>query len=356
MITTSFKNAVRDLKGERDKLTGPKGCGKTFFVVVMFCLCWLKDIPCMLLSPESFDFSSNLCCSDFFNLFLNKHIEDEEEQVELADAIEKKDAITAWTLAVNKARNLIIFADLEFYTNSQHVTKKLQPFINILKQKVSSNIRFILAVSSGSEHLTQQLDREVCRDIQYILNAYDSVNMRTGFTEQEASTFVKKLNVKVGDNTVIKLENVVHITGTSPLLLSWLKGKGGANVEQFVWQYSFYVDTELNVFLTSTSPDLVKHPATSVQHFLAYQEVIEGKKFAYAATSGEELNTKELQEYYDTWLHKNLITVLEQPMDLDEQGSSNSTQEVTAGASKVLLRWNFPTMRTVFFLLHNIII
>ena len=89
MITTSFKNAVRDLKGKRDKLTGPKGCGKTFFVVVMFCLCWLKDIPCMLLSPELFDFS-NLCCSDFFNLFLNKHIEDEEEQVELADGIEKK--------------------------------------------------------------------------------------------------------------------------------------------------------------------------------------------------------------------------------------------------------------------------
>jgi len=58
MITTSFKNAVRDLKGKCDKLTGPKGCGKTFFVVVMFYLCWLKDIPCMLLSPESFDFSN----------------------------------------------------------------------------------------------------------------------------------------------------------------------------------------------------------------------------------------------------------------------------------------------------------
>ena len=108
----------------------------------------------MLLSPESFDFS-NLCCSDFFNLFLNKHIEDEEKQVELADAIEKKDAITAWTLAVRKARNLIIFADLVLYTGSQHVTKKLQPFINILKQQISSNIRFILAVSSGSQHLTQ---------------------------------------------------------------------------------------------------------------------------------------------------------------------------------------------------------
>ena len=49
-------------------------------------------------------------------------------------------------------------------------------------------------------------------------------------------------------------------------------------------------------------------------------------------------------------------------MDLDEQGSSNSTQEVTAGASKVLLnskvllRWNFPTMRKVYInLLDNFI-
>ena len=274
MITTNFKNAVRDLKGKRDKLTGPKGCGKIFFVVVMFCLCWLKDIPCILLSPESFDFS-NLCCSNFFNLFRIKHIED-EEQVELADAIEKKDAITAWTLAVDKARNLIIFADLEFYTVSQHVTKKLQPFINILKQEVSSDNRFILAVSSGSEHLTQKLDPEMRRDIRHILNGYDSVNMRTGFTEQEASTYVKKLNVKAGDNTVIKLENVVHITGTSPLLLSWLKGKDGANVEQFVLRYSSYVNTEVNNFLTRNSPDLVKHPA-NVQQFFAYQEVIEGK-------------------------------------------------------------------------------
>ena len=263
----------------------------------------------MLLSPESFDFS-NLCCRDFFNLFLNKYIKDEEEQVELADAIEKKGAIAAWTLAVNKARNLIIYADLEFYTNSQHVTKKLQPFIDILIQQVSSNIRVILAVSSGSEHLTQQLDPEVRRRIQYTLNAYNSVDMRTGFTEQEASTFVKKLNVKAGDNTVIELENVVHITGTSPLLLSWLKGKNGANVEQFVFRYSSFVETELKAFLTRNSPDLVEHP-TTVRQFFAYQEVIEGKKFAYAATSGEELNTKELEKYYRTWLHKNLITVLE---------------------------------------------
>ena len=189
---------------------------------------------------------------------------------------------------------MIIFADLVLYTGSQHVTKKLQPFINILKQQVSSNIRFILAVSSGSQHLTQKLDPELRRGIRHILNAYNSVDMRTRFTEQEASTFVKKLNVKAGDNTVIKLENVVHITGTSPLLLSWLKGKNGANVEQFVLQYSSYVDMELNNFLTSNSPDLVKHPA-NVQQFLAYQEAIEGKKFAYAATSGEELNTKELE-------------------------------------------------------------
>ena len=87
------------------------------------------------------------------------------------------------------------------------------------------------------------------------------------------------------------------------------------------------------------------------KELFAYEEIILGKKFAYAATSGEGLDTKELTQYHKTWLHKNLITVLEQPMDLDVQGSSNSTQEVTAGASKFLLRWNFPTMRAVYIAL-----
>lgn len=331
MFTSNFQNLAIKLASRHSKLMGPKGCGKTFLVVVMFCLCWLRNIPCLLLSPASFDFS-DVSCRKFFKLFLDEHIK-KEQQAELTGLMDK-DPKQAWNLAINEVRKLIIFADLVTYTDPM-----LAAFIKILQQSTSSqDVNIILAVTSGAEHLTQNLSDNLHVIVDKCISSYNCVNIETGFTEREASTFVDMLKITTGDKKVIKLEDVVHITGTSPLLLSWLEGRPhGKDVNWFLRNYRSYVDAQLTHFLTKNSLKLVPQPTTT-EEFFAYLEVIKGRQFAYAASSGDELTKAQLDEYYKTWLHKNLITVLE---SIQPTGKPNNNQ-------KVVLRWNFPPMRTIY--------
>ena len=45
MFTSNLQSVRKMLAGHHTVLSGPKGCGKTYIVTMMFCLCWLKGLP-----------------------------------------------------------------------------------------------------------------------------------------------------------------------------------------------------------------------------------------------------------------------------------------------------------------------
>lgn len=109
IFTSAFQDVSR-LVSHHTIVHGPKGCGKTHIITMMFCLCWLKHIPCLLLLSASL--SLWLPCIEFCRLFVTTFITDKAKQTEILDHLRKGNICEGWELAIHKAGPLLIFADL----------------------------------------------------------------------------------------------------------------------------------------------------------------------------------------------------------------------------------------------------
>ena len=99
----------------------------------------------------------------------------------------------------------------------------------------------------------------------------------------------------------------------------------------------------------------------TLQNYFKNQDLINTTKFAYYASRGDELNDEEVRDYKHTWLAKHHLAVVEKrdvqeltvQEDQDEEAPLiNEHKQV----SKTILRWNFPTFRTMYLdILTNIV-
>ena len=141
-----------------------------------------------------------------------------------------------------------------------------------------------------------------------------------------------------------------HISGTNPLLLSWIPN----DVEATVNEYESIVLAQLRNFLANNCEGLTRYPSTP-QGFFLLQQVLRSRVFADMANRGYTLNKMQTMEYSKTWLHCNWLTILEdspsEEVLLEHELMEQDTIEQDAPQPMVtrkVLRWNFPCMGEIY--------
>ena len=113
----------------------------------------------------------------------------------------------------------------------------------------------IVSVSSDAQHLTDD-NSKFTELFNLLITADQSVNITTGFSDVEAGKFMKK-------KVPFTLNKVKHISGTNPLLLSWIP----SNVGTKVTEYKSIVLTQLCNFLANNCEGLTRYPSTTQGFF-----------------------------------------------------------------------------------------
>jgi len=331
-------------------LSGPKGCGKTYTLAATFAVCHLKEMPCLFLAEGSFD--NSIPCNNYLKGFVNNyaaltttshtqalyHLNNNEPVSAVETILEEISADT------KQKKEMLLFADLSCMrmTQSSNLIKLLATYIN--------DIRMIVSISSGARHSKNawfNLIHQNCTSINIIR-----------FTEKEARSFLKRKGV------VLELEEVMHLTGTNPLLLSQMCDTD--SLSSFESTLKGFVQNALEKNL----PNLVNN-ITTLEQYLLHKDVLKCMPIIKLANRGHVLKEQEKKTYYDSLLWRHLLLVEEdsEVEDTDREremgeaeasvgGSEtdNDTDrkreigEASAGGSKPdkVLLWNFPILTNIF--------
>jgi len=123
-----------------------------------------------------------------------------------------------------------VFADIFFTTKEAYCFDLLRLLVTHV-----TKIGLILAITSASHHFYS--NKELSWPLQTLLaHCLGNVNIAR-FTENEASSFLEKREAP------LKLNGVIHLTGTNPLLLS--KMQAGDSVSEFEGALTRYVESNL---------------------------------------------------------------------------------------------------------------
>lgn len=331
VFTANFEKLNKCLRSVQDSegnhvicLRGPKGCGKTFTLATTFALYHIKEIQCLLLSAASFNVGSeyNMNYLRSFVRSLNNLAPDSKQKA--LDYLESKEPSKALQTVLMKADDLLVFADLSFL----HNTKDAECLVELLNG-VSQFVTMILALSSGAQHFTQDgsTGLAIRNCLSTLLNGCKYVDIEC-YTEDEAQNYIKK------KNTSLQLDDVVHVSGLNPLLLSKLNKD---DEQQSVESYTTELETIVGEAIVNNLHGLVQKVKT-VKDYLLQNEMLECVATVKLLNKRQRLTDDEQRGFIGTWLFKHKLAVLKDSV------------------SGKILEWNFPVLGEMFTkILHEFV-
>lgn len=336
-------------KNDRVAITGPKGCGKTFTVAVLFALWNLTQKEGIFLSARSFSSNNR----SYFEKFIAENFADNKKE----DLLKKLDSDVLSALkSILEHIQLVIFADFSQFTKeTKESNKHFEQLVEFLQFAISRRARIILSVSSG---IGFPHDSGISQRFTGCLSSCYNDELTTGFTDEEASRYLTKKGVK------LRAEEVKHISGTNPYLLSLFS----KDDRQSLPEYKSKVKFRMQQLLLTHFSNLGNRIETLDEYFL-HEKWTTCSNFVYYANRGDALLEPELKKYYDTVLYQHKLTVLhltldnkiEEDQDDGEDAASTSSQQaslnpVVAASNistsnrqeRLVIRWNFPILGEMF--------
>lgn len=264
MIFTSNFQAVRT--AQRSKIVvGPKGCGKTLMVAVIFMILH-KNFNCLYITPRTFDPVLFLKCLNYFKRFVEKHNDDitEERRTDILKLLDTNFSQGVLTLIEEfvKHKKLYLFVDLSHIQSLSHdQLSAFMPFL-FMKKLIS-----VYAVSSGAVYADLQ-DSQQNEQFAKFMSSGHLITFKC-FTEEEAKEYViinRRSSVKG-----VTFDAIKHISGTNPYLLSHLASN--FSVAMF--------ESKVNVLVERFLADNIglKDESQSVVRFMKKQGIETSRKF-----------------------------------------------------------------------------
>ena len=188
----------------------------------------------------------------------------------------------------------MIFADL----SKIHSMDTAHFLIDILKG-FGFTARIVWSLSSVIQHYTNPGDTKA-DTLRKFLVQFDEIHITTGFTDDEASKYIEKKNLQ------LMLNQVRHISGTNPLLLSLIR-------RNFKKIKVTYIHSYLKSVLVENLKGLGLNVYTIEDYFIN-QEMLECRQFAYYAIREDSLasylNILIQRHYYAyTYSYVNIVLV-----------------------------------------------
>ena len=334
-VYTSNINVVVEKfkKNSRISLKGIKGAGKTFTLVILFLLCYLQKINCILLSPLSFD--ANTSCA-FFKSYVKSHTS-EEDQPKTLELLEKDRRLEALQFIFEKYSNsVIIFVDFSCIKYSQNAVT----LFSLLNGR-AYGARTLISLTSGIELLgpVKSMSKVMAQGFSKYLMTFTSVHIES-FTENDAVKYMTKRG------TALKYDQVSFYSGNNPLMLEQLD-PDCENVHDYKGKLYSFVK---HIFLDEIK--FLDKKNELLEQYLMKKEILECRKFAYYASREDELSQEERGEYSETFLCKYHLTMLKvtqlHVVPDDKDDSEEIEQDATEGGTKEVLCWNFPIFAEIF--------
>ena len=274
IYTEALSSVMTDIiDGHREIIfSGPKGCGKSIIAAVLF----------LILSKD--------CC-----VYLTQHSYEYIEHVrELYQGRKMADPFMYVRNLLNQRKYLI----LDFGTAPTDASS-LRFMLNAYN--IFGQFTKVIALSSGYNmaEVNPRFKLEI-RKLYYQISVY--VEQRsfnpitiTGFTNDEATTFIEHCGTKLDKGEITKLG------GTNPLLLSLAPSCETIN------QYSVRVQRRMQVFLTQNLPIFSDVKSFSDYFNTCNWEV--GRLYIYLVLQDQQFTSKQLEDYEDTWLCMNHLLI-----------------------------------------------
>lgn len=180
-------------------ITGAKGCGKTCTLCVLFVLHWKQYSNCLFVAATSEGFI------DYWKLLILKHCTDNAHRIVLETKLQQ--IFYKFLIEMVMLNQFVIFVDLSQERNTD--TSKLLDFLSIALPQHGT--RVVMSASSGITITDNRKLSEIIHNYGFV-----SVELAKGFSYVEASDYLKTKSIP------LSLDEIVHVTGTNPLLLSLL--------------------------------------------------------------------------------------------------------------------------------------
>ena len=345
VFTSNFNSVIQECqKHERICLSGPKGCGKTFTLVATFLLCFKNSKTCLFLTPNSM--TKSVATEEYFNETVEKFITDTKTKECIQNQVKSDNMPKAVEYMLKylseEGEEVLVFVDLS-KMSSNKPTKLISALLTFKHE-----YRILLAISSGAEVCEGMDDTETntfYENFNEFVGHFHFVPIKA-FTEEEATKFLQKRD------SPLKLDQVKHLSGTNPLLLSQIRHHPDISVHSY--------KTMLGRFVRMTLGNVSKE-IQSLKDYFMQNEMLECRDFAYYAIREDVLTIKEQQSYKQTFLHNHNLTVLEdghlvKVLEDEEEASEDIKEEATAKDQVIsqsqgvpqILRWNFPIAGEIF--------
>ena len=355
VFTSNFDSVIQECQKNKNVcLCGPKGCGKTFTLVVMFLLCYKKGNRCLFLTPKSMinDVATKRYLNETVREFITdtaiqKQIQDEVKSGNISEAVGYTLMYISLKMEEGKGdREVFVFVDLSKISSNKPV--------DLISALLTFNdeYRIILSISSGAEGSGGMKDTEMItfREIyNKFITPFQFVSIKA-FTEEEATKFLQK------KNSSLKLDQVKHLSGTNPLLLSQIRKNPHTSVNSYKSALKNFVEMALINELGNVSKEI-----KTLKDYFMQKKMLECRKFAYYAIREDVLTIEEQKSYQLTFLHDCNLTVLEdghlvKVLEDEEEASEGIMEEATAKDQVIsqsqgvpqILRWNFPIAGEMF--------
>ena len=291
VFTANFQNVVNAIQSNFNVngphkcicLEGPKGCGKTHTLVATFVICsLLNERSCLFLAQDSFE--NTAWSIEYLKEFVKTCVHfpsDFRKEIEsLLDKKESKAAIQTMLKSCEAFKKAAwLFVDLSCATllKSQELIKLLAVFYN--------QYRIIISISSGARH-----SNDLYLKVVYYSCAYVEISR---FTEDEATSFLKVRNVNQD------LSRFVHLAGTNPFLLSFIRE------EDTIGRVTGIMESAVYYVLEKNFSNLMSKPIKLQEYFIE-KEMLECLPIIKLANTGRSL-TLELYEKSLLWKHLLLV-------------------------------------------------
>ena len=299
------KDAIQS--GPRNKLTGPKGCGKSFSLALLFLMLQKEYKYCLYLGSESLH---NVHTYWYFLDFIEKHSDSvsyanmkEQLHAEMLEHFRKGKSqlppvcFMKFLVSLseeNPKKPLYLFIDFGQST----IYEKDSPTFDFLLQSASiPTANVTVAVSSGALVHVRKLGPKQCDKFNGLFSQNWTEVDISGFTEDEAKLVVEKINCNEG----LKFEQIRHLSGNNPLLLSIL------NSSDTLYHYKAKILARQEEFL-ERNLGINSNSDVSIKGFLEQDHFRACEKYIHYANTGSKLTKQEYETYHGTWLYANQVT------------------------------------------------
>ena len=290
-----WMNVYNALSGQSNKkrfaLMGPKGVGKSTFLVVLWCELLKKNFSIILTSDKA-AMSHN---TSPVKKYTKEMVKDDKNLLAIVEDMKSPQDYVNFLheyiaqYCETKSKQVVLLLDV------CHFNENNQAVISNLLQLVHSHTRLIsiVAFSSGiGSQVSARVDQYLQSAIQCFLLSGDTQCIHLQHYTKAEAELALNLN-----ETTLKVEDIEHITSYNPLLLSLTKSCGDIN------ELRRRVNYIVKAFLDSNFVD-----EYSFLPQLYYQSLENSVWFFYVAQSGIEMNIEEeLEVFEQSWIAKQNI-------------------------------------------------